>query len=166
MPTDAVYSPGIHYERGKCPPPGPDRVHLQRPLGFISLRQSLNNAEVLAVAYEYTLEGDLSGGHAEPGRICGPGALLLKMLKSSVTRVELENGEPAPLWDLMMKNVYSLQAFGLSSEDFRIGVWYNDLSTGVDLNYIPGPRSRRVAHPGAGHGPHRHQWPTPAGWRL
>ena len=36
-----------------------------------------------------------------------------------------------------MKNVYSLQAFGLSPEEFRIRVWYNDPSTGVDLNYIP-----------------------------
>ena len=58
------------------------------------------------MAYEYTLEGETYqvGTLSQDGR--RPGALLLKMLKSSVTRVELENGEPAPLWDLMMKNVY------------------------------------------------------------
>ena len=37
----------------------------------------------------------------------------------------------------MMKNVYSMQVFGLSQEDFRLDIWYNDPSTGVDLNYIP-----------------------------
>ena len=96
-------------------------------LGFISLRQSLNNAEVLAVAYEYTLEGETyQVGTLSQDGYAAPGALVLKMLKSSVTRVLLENGGVAPLWDLMMKNVYSLGAFGLSSEDFRIGVWYND----------------------------------------
>ena len=66
-----------------------------------------------------------------------PGSLVLKMLKSSVTQLDLDNGDPSPLWEGMMKNVYSMQAFGLSQEDFRLDVWYNDPSTGVDLNYIP-----------------------------
>ena len=134
-----IYSPGIHYERvGNARRLAQTEFTYNDRLGFISLRQSLNNAEVLAVAYEYTLEGETyQVGTLSQDGYAAPGALLLKMLKSSVTRVELENGEPAPLWDLMMKNVYSLQAFGLSPEEFRIGVWYNDPSTGVDLNYIP-----------------------------
>ena len=32
-----------------------------------------------------------------------------------------------------MKNVYSMQAFGVSNEEFRLDVWHNDPSTGVDL---------------------------------
>ena len=35
------------------------------------------------------------------------------------------------------ENVYSMQAFGVSNEEFRLDVWYNDPSTGVDLNHIP-----------------------------
>ena len=35
----------------------PSEFTFNSKLGFISLRQSLNNAEVLAVAYEYTLDG-------------------------------------------------------------------------------------------------------------
>ncbi len=134
-----IYSPGIHYERvGNARRLAQTEFTYNDRLGFISLRQSLNNAEVLAVAYEYTLEGETyQVGTLSQDGYAAPNALILKMLKSSVTRVELENGDSAPLWDLMMKNVYSLQAFGLSSEDFRIGVWYNDPSTGVDLNYIP-----------------------------
>ncbi len=134
-----IYSPGIHYERvGNARRLAQTEFTYNDRLGFISLRQSLNNAEVLAVAYEYTLEGETyQVGTLSQDGYAAPGALLLKMLKSSVTRVELENGEPAPLWDLMMKNVYSLQAFGLSPDEFRIGVWYNDPATGVDLNYIP-----------------------------
>ena len=30
-----------------------------------------------------------------------------------------------------------MQAFGLSEENFRLNIWYNDPATGVDLNYIP-----------------------------
>ena len=134
-----IYSPGIHYERvGNARRLAQTEFTYNDRLGFVSLRQSLNNAEVLAVAYEYTLEGETyQVGTLSQDGYAAPGALLLKMLKSSVTRVELENGDPAPLWDLMMKNVYSLQAFGLSPDEFRIGVWYNDPATGVDLNYIP-----------------------------
>ena len=134
-----IYDQGIHYERvGNARRLAPTEFTYNDRLGFISLRQSLNNAEVLAVAYEYTLNGETyQVGTLSQDGYAAPGALVLKMLKSSVTRVSLENGDVAPLWDLMMKNVYSLGAFGLSSEDFRIGVWYNDPSTGVDLNYIP-----------------------------
>ncbi len=134
-----IYDQGIHYERvGNARRLAQTEFTYNDRLGFISLRQSLNNAEVLAVAYEYTLDGETyQVGTLSQDGYAAPGALVLKMLKSSVTRVSLENGDVAPLWDLMMKNVYSLGAFGLSSEDFRIGIWYNDPATGVDLNYIP-----------------------------
>jgi len=37
----------------------------------------------------------------------------------------------------MMKNVYSLGAFGIAPENFRLDVWYNNPTTGVNQNYIP-----------------------------
>ena len=52
-------APGIHYERvGNARRLAQTEFTYNDRLGFISLRQSLNNAEVLAVAYEYTLGGE------------------------------------------------------------------------------------------------------------
>lgn len=107
-------------------------------LGFISLKQSLNNAEVLAVAYEYTLNGQTyQVGTISQDGFAAPQSLVLKLLKPSITRVKLADKYPAPLWDNMMKNVYSLGAFGIAPENFRLDVWYNNPSTGIYQNYIP-----------------------------
>lgn len=107
-------------------------------LGFISLKQSLNNAEVLAVAYEYTLNGETyQVGTISQDGFAAPQSLVLKLIKPSITRVKLDNGAAAPLWDNMMKNVYNLGAFGVAPENFRLDVWYNNPATGVNQNYIP-----------------------------
>jgi cell surface protein SprA len=66
-----------------------------------------------------------------------PQALILKLIKPSITRVKLSNNKQAPLWANMMKNVYSLGAFGIAPENFRLDVWYNNPATGVNQNYIP-----------------------------
>jgi cell surface protein SprA len=133
------YQQGVHYERvGNARMLSPSEYTFNARLGFISLRQALNNAEVLAVSYEYTLNGETyQVGTLSQDGYTAPSALILKMLKSSVTQVSLDNGDPAPMWDLMMKNVYSMGAFGINRDNFRLDVWYNDPSTGVDLNYIP-----------------------------
>ncbi len=107
-------------------------------LGFISLKQSLNNAEVLCVAYEYTLNGQtFQVGTISQDGFAAPQSLVLKLIKPSITRVKLNDGKPAPLWDNMMKNVYNLGAFGVAPENFRLDVWYNNPATGVNQNYIP-----------------------------
>ncbi|MGB0422757.1 MAG: cell surface protein SprA, partial [Flavobacteriales bacterium] len=133
------FQQGIHYERvGNARKLSPSEFTYNSRLGFVSLRQSLNNAEVLAVSYEYTLNGEtFQVGTLSQDGYTAPSALALKMLKSSITTVTLDNGAPSPLWDQMMKNVYSIGAFGVNSDNFRLDVWYNDPSTGVDLNYIP-----------------------------
>ncbi len=130
---------GVHFERvGNARKLAATEFTYNNRLGFISLRQALNNAEVLAVAYEYTLNGETyKVGTLSQDGFVAPDALVLKMLKSSVTQVRLSNNDQAPLWRTMMKNVYSMQAFGVSKEEFRLDLWYNDPSTGVDLNYIP-----------------------------
>ena len=112
-------------------------------LGYISLNQRLQNDEVLAVAYQYTVGGqvfqvgefandglnatdvntDLSTGN----EIVNNQSLVLKMLKSAVTSVE------QPIWDLMMKNIYNTGAYQLSAEDFKLNIFYNETSS---LNYI------------------------------
>jgi hypothetical protein len=127
------YQQGIHYERvGNARKLNPSEYSYNSRLGFISLQQSLNNAEVLAVAYEYTVNGETyQVGSLSQDGISAPSALVLKMLKSSITSLQ------SPMWDLMMKNVYNIGAYGVNRENFRLGVWYNNPATGVDMNYIP-----------------------------
>lgn len=128
-----LYQQGIQFERvGNARKLNASEFTFNSRLGFISLRQALNNAEVLAVAYEYTLGGETyKVGTLSQDGFTAPNALILKMLKSSITQVQ------SPIWDLMMKNVYNIGAFGVSNEDFRLNVWYNNPSTGVPQNYIP-----------------------------
>lgn len=114
-------------------------------LGYISLNQRLNNDEVLAVAYQYTIGGDVYqvgefGTDGVDATVVNPGAtpespvipstqsLMLKMLKSNLVNIE------EPVWDLMMKNIYQIPgAFQLAQEDFRFNILYTDPSP---LNYI------------------------------
>ncbi|MDG2370406.1 MAG: cell surface protein SprA [Flavobacteriales bacterium] len=103
-------------------------------LGFISLNQSLNNDEVLGVAYQYTYNGQTyQVGELSTDGVSGQNALYLKLLKSTVRNPRKK------LWDLMMKNVYSLGAYQIDATNFRLDIWYNNPSTSVDINYIPKP---------------------------
>ncbi|MCA0152704.1 cell surface protein SprA [Winogradskyella sp. 2Y89] len=119
---------------------GQDYV-LNSELGYISLNQRLLNDEVLAVAFQYTIGGEVyqvgefandgvdattvdTGG---PNEVINNQSLILKMLKSAVTVVDL------PIWDLMMKNIYDTGAFQLSQEDFRLNIFYTEASP---VNYI------------------------------
>lgn len=105
-------------------------VHPQ--LGYISLNQELNPNQVLAVAYQYTYQGrTYQVGEFSTDVTAGQNALYLKMLKSS------EINTTSPMWNLMMKNVYSINAYQVQKDGFRLEVWYLDGSKGIQLNYIP-----------------------------
>jgi cell surface protein SprA len=106
---------------------------LNTQLGYISLMQPLNNDEILAVAFEYTYNG-ITYQVGEFSRDIPPGdqrLLYLKMLKGTTIRTQL------PIWDLMMKNIYSLNTYSLSLEDFKFNVIYADDTSGADYNYLP-----------------------------
>lgn len=103
-------------------------------LGYISLNQRLSNDEVLAVAFQYTFQGEVfqvgefangaldattvTQGTENP--IIENNTLVLKLLKSNITNVT------DPIWDLMMKNIYATGAFRLSEEDFSMNILYSD----------------------------------------
>ncbi len=102
-------------------------------LGYISLNQRLSNDEVLGVAFQYTVNGEVfqvgefaNGGldatTVSPGvnPIIDNNTLILKLLKSNVTNIT------DPIWDLMMKNIYATGAFRLSQEDFKLNILYTD----------------------------------------
>lgn len=122
-------------------------------LGYISLSQRLSNDEVLAVAFQYTYQGNVyqvgefaNGGLEATSVSAGAtpvvenNTLVLKLLKSNITAVQ------DPIWDLMMKNIYNTGAYQLSQEDFKLNILYTDPTP---RNYIT-----PVAE-GAGSG-----WPT------
>ena len=103
-----------------------------KQLGYISLNTSLNADEVLAVAYEYTMNGQVyKVGEFSTDGITAPQALMLKLLKGTTLSPKL------PTWDLMMKNVYSLGSGRLDSKDFVLNVLYQDDKSGNYVNYIP-----------------------------
>ena len=103
-----------------------------RQLGYISLNTALNTDEVLAVAYEYTLEGHVfKVGEFSTDGIAAPQALILKLLKGTTLSPKL------PTWNLMMKNIYSLGSGKLDKKDFVLNVLYEDDKTGNSVNYIP-----------------------------
>ncbi len=102
-------------------------------LGYISLNQRLSNDEVLAVAYQYTFQGEVfqvgefANGGVDATTISGGAnpiiennTLVLKLLKSNITNVS------DPIWDLMMKNIYATGAFRLSEDDFKMNILYSD----------------------------------------
>ncbi|MDR0802107.1 cell surface protein SprA [Fluviicola sp.] len=103
-------------------------------LGFISLSQPLNNDEVLAVAYEYTYRGQtFQVGEFSTDGIAGQNALILKLLKPTITNPTLK------LWDLMMKNVYSIGAFQVDQTGFKLNIYYNNPETSVLAPIFPYP---------------------------
>lgn len=112
----------------------PSQYSFNPLLGFVSLNAALNNDEVLAVAYEYTVNGELyrvgEFSQEVPSQQESPTVLFLKLLKGTTIRTDL------PIWDLMMKNIYSLNAFQLSQQDFILNIVYNDVLTG-NKNFIP-----------------------------
>ncbi|MGB0428836.1 MAG: cell surface protein SprA, partial [Bacteroidia bacterium] len=115
---------------------------LHNRLGFISLRTPLPDNAVLAVSFEYTLDGETKqvGEFSRdiPANPSDPNVLFLKMLKSDQIRTDL------PLWDLMMKNVYSLGSNRIEESDFRLEIIYADDESGADLAYIPEPSEPKL----------------------
>ncbi len=129
-------------------------------LGYISLNQRLSNDEVLAVAFQYTFNGEVfqvgefANGGIDATTVSGGvvpeisnNTLVLKLLKSNITNVN------DPIWDLMMKNIYATGAFQLSQDDFKFNILYSDPTprnyiTPVDPNdgwpNVPKPLEDRI----------------------
>ncbi|MDB9712362.1 cell surface protein SprA [Flavobacteriaceae bacterium] len=111
-------------------------------LGYISLNQKLDNDEILAVAFQYTIGdqvyqvGEFANDGVQATEILdnndsnptvNNNNLIVKLLKSTVSSVD------APMWKLMMKNIYNTGSFQLEEEGFKLNIFYNESSA---LNYI------------------------------
>ncbi|WP_394345419.1 T9SS outer membrane translocon Sov/SprA [Algoriphagus kandeliae] len=98
-------------------------------LGYVSLFRRLQNDEVLAVAYEYTYNGQVYkvGELTEDYQSRAEDELIfLKLLRPARINPQV------PTWNLMMKNVYSLNASQILREGFQLQVIYRDDRTGLD----------------------------------
>lgn len=106
---------------------------LNRRLGYISLNSSLNADEVLAVAYRYTAGNrTYQVGEFSSDDVPATDNLYLKLLKGTNLTPDIKES-----WNLMMKNIYSINAYQVNREDFILDVTYTNDSTGSDINYFP-----------------------------
>ncbi|SHN22032.1 cell surface protein SprA [Cyclobacterium lianum] len=98
-------------------------------LGYFSLSRKLQNDEVIAVSYEYTYNGqrykvgELSEDYQNRPE---DNVIFLKMLRPARINTRI------PTWDLMMKNIYNLNANQIQKEGFQLQIIYRDDRTGLD----------------------------------
>ena len=127
-----------------------NEFRLNSQLGYISLNRRLNDGEVLAVAYEYTVAGSVNGANSKKSFKVGefsndgvqaPDNLAVKLLRSEILQTKRTNPttgseESFPTWRLMMKNIYALGAFPLTQDGFRFEIQYRDDDTGIASNVL------------------------------
>jgi len=120
--------------------------HLYPQLGFITLNQQLQPNDVLAVAYQYSYNGQIyqvgefstdvppdttTGDYAGISKV-----LYLKLLKATAQRTNL------PIWNLMMKNVYTLKTAtggflsNIQQSGFQLNILFDEPSKGTK-RYLP-----------------------------
>ncbi len=100
---------------------------LNEQLGYISLQSQLQEGECLAVAFEFMYGGvpyqvgELSTDNTENTNQC----LYVKLLKG------VDMSPNMPFWDLMMKNVYSLNAYSIQKDKFKLDIVYQSDTAGT-----------------------------------
>ena len=105
---------------------------LNSELGYISLKSALSSDEVLAVAFEYTYGGQsYQVGEFSSDNTDAAQALFVKLLKSN------SNSPGSGTWDLMMKNIYSINQGSIQRAQFKLGIYYSSDSTGSRITYLP-----------------------------
>ncbi|MCX6235502.1 MAG: cell surface protein SprA [Bacteroidetes bacterium] len=130
----AHFVSGVDYEKVESARKlRPIEYSFNSKLGFISLNTSLNTDQVLAVAFQYTVIGIDSVfqvGELSDEGITPPGCLVVKLLKSTAVNTMI------PMWNLMMKNVYSIDAYQINPQDFILNILYSGNDNGVPTGYL------------------------------
>lgn len=140
--TSLEFRSGQDYEKiEKARKLNASEYSLNDKLGYVSLNGALNADEVLAVAYEYTYQGETHRvGEFTSDGPADPETLILKLLKGTYLspNIRMQSGEKrlSPTWELMMKNIYAIGAYQVNPEDFVLNVLYQNDLTGTALNYI------------------------------
>jgi len=110
-------------------------------LGFLSLKRPLVDGDVLAVAFQYSTIGSeevYKVGELSTDGLSSQENIVLKLLRSEVKQPTMR------IWDLMLKNVYSLGAYQMESEGFRLEVLYKDDQTGVPVNTLQNAKTENI----------------------
>ncbi|UMB52663.1 cell surface protein SprA [Lutibacter sp. A64] len=121
---------------------GVDDYKFDPQLGYISLNRRLTDSDVLAVAFEYTVSGDSKVyrvGEFTSDGIIAPDNIVVKLLRSEIVSTDV------PMWDLMMKNIYSLQTYRMQQDGFRLELLYADDETGVSINVLQNAQTSGVS---------------------
>ncbi len=111
----------------------PSEYSLNTKLGFISLYTTLNSDQALAVAFQYTVIGIdtvFQVGEFSDQSANTANCLVVKLVKSSSLSTQV------PMWDLMMKNVYSIGAYRVAREKFILNILYSGNKNGVPTGYF------------------------------
>jgi cell surface protein SprA len=106
-----------------------DEYVINNRLGYVTLLRKLQNDEMLAVSYEYTFNGQVYkvGELSEDYQIFKEDeVIVMKLLRPNKINTQI------PSWDLMMKNIYNLNASQIEREGFTLRVHYRDDATGID----------------------------------
>lgn len=106
---------------------------INKQLGYVSLKIQLQPDEVIAVAYDFQYNGKAYqvGEFSTDNSTNTTNCLYVKLLKGTSMSPDMM------FWDLMMKNVYSLDAYSVEKERFRLNIMYQSDTTGTYINYIP-----------------------------
>ncbi|MDR1499740.1 MAG: cell surface protein SprA [Tannerellaceae bacterium] len=106
---------------------------VNRQLGYISLNTPLQADEVLAVAFDFQYNGKAYqvGEFSTDNASETSSNLYVKLLKGTSMSPD------RMYWGLMMKNIYSLDAYAVQKDKFRLDILYQNDTTGTYLNYLP-----------------------------
>ena len=98
--------------------------HVEPDLGYISLYRTVQDNQMLAVAYEVSYQGKKFYVGELSTQITGDSVLITKLLQP-------QNANPIlPNWKLMMKNIYTLSSRQVKADGFELHVEYKDDSLG------------------------------------
>ena len=124
----------------------PSEYTLNSELGYISLKSTSASDHIVAVAYEYTKGGktykvgELTATTTDTTKSSSQN-LIVKLIKSSI---------PAPnnkkLWNLTMRNIYSLGAYNVQQNNFKVEIKYYFQSDSLTtyLTYIPALNNKNL----------------------
>ncbi len=107
----------------------PSEYSYNDQLGFVSVNVNVQPDQVVGVAVEYTYNGNPFkigefSSEVASGDTLNQNVLFVKMLKSTTANVKL------PIWDLMMKNVYSIGSVNVDPNEFRFDIFYEEPGKG------------------------------------
>ncbi len=107
----------------------PSEYTFNDQLGFVSINLNVQPDQVVGVALEYTYNGNPYKigeftSEVPNGDSLNQNVLFVKMLKSTTANVRF------PIWDLMMKNVYSIGSVNVDPKEFRFDILYEDPGKG------------------------------------